>query len=318
MKLALAIFAGFIAPVVLVGVLVTSAPDNDTAVDFGMIVAEVNGLPISTEDLALAQEENYAVLEQLPAEEHFGFLVNFVAARKLAAEQARASGLDQDKLALARQSYLIDRALQDIWMQRELFNLVSPEKVRAYYDEVIMPQDGGTQGEEIRARHILVADKATAEKLISELKQGADFAELAQINSIGPSAERGGDLGYFQNGQMVPAFNEAAFALSVGQVSAPVETEFGWHVIKLEDRRTTTIPPFEMIEEQVYQFLLRQESQRIELDLLKDAEIQMLLGPAEEAVSESQDWPEDWPEDPPAEIPADTPEANGAALPVTE
>ena len=312
MKLALAIFAGFIAPVLLVVVLAMSESDdqadNKDAAGFGMIVAEVNGLPISTEDLALAQEENYAVLEQLPAEEHFGFLVNFVAARKLAARQARADGLDKDKQALARQRYLIDRALQDVWMQSELFNLVSPEKVRAYYDEVIAPQDGGTQGEEISARHILVADKATAEKLIAELKQGADFAELAQINSIGPSAERGGDLGYFQNGQMVPAFNDAAFALSVGQISAPVETEFGWHIIMLEDRRETTIPPFEMIEEQVYQFLLRQESQRLELELSKDAEIKMLIGPAE---------PETTSEAIPEATSEAIPEDNDVALPVT-
>nr|WP_193407082.1 peptidylprolyl isomerase [Methyloceanibacter methanicus] len=91
------------------------------------------------------------------------------------------------------------------------------------------------QGGRIHARHILVKTEAEARDLIAKLKAGADFADLAKKNSIGPSAPQGGDLGYFERGQMVPAFEDAAFALKPGEISEPVKTQFGWHVIVVEE-----------------------------------------------------------------------------------
>ncbi len=91
--------------------------------------------------------------------------------------------------------------------------------------------------ERVKARHILVETEADALAVIAELKNGADFAELAEQRSIGPSAPDGGDLGFFERGRMIPAFEDAAFALNAGEISEPVETQFGWHVIKVEERQ---------------------------------------------------------------------------------
>lgn len=90
---------------------------------------------------------------------------------------------------------------------------------------------------EVRARHILVRTEAEARELVERLNRGGDFATLARSHSIGPSKRNGGDLGYFRKGMMVAPFEEAAFALDIGEVSEPIKTQFGWHVIKVEDRR---------------------------------------------------------------------------------
>ena len=102
-----------------------------------------------------------------------------------------------------------------------------------------------SESEEIQARHILVETETKAKEIIAEIKGGADFAELAKERSTGPSKDKGGDLGYFTREQMVPPFTEAAFALKKGQVTeVPVQTQFGWHVIKIEDRRAVSPPIF--------------------------------------------------------------------------
>lgn len=90
---------------------------------------------------------------------------------------------------------------------------------------------------EIRARHILLRSKANADEIIKKLDMGDGFVSLAKRFSTGPSGPKGGDLGYFGKGMMVPAFEEAVFALKIGEISPPVKTEFGWHIIKVEDIR---------------------------------------------------------------------------------
>jgi peptidyl-prolyl cis-trans isomerase C len=105
---------------------------------------------------------------------------------------------------------------------------------------------------EVRARHILVDTESKAKDLAKQAKGGTDFAKLASKNSIGPSAQRGGDLGYFTAGEMVKPFSDVAFKLKKGEVSAtPVKTQFGWHIIKVEDVRTRKVPPFERVKVQM-------------------------------------------------------------------
>jgi peptidyl-prolyl cis-trans isomerase C len=129
--------------------------------------------------------------------------------------------------------------------------------VKAEYDKQIgtfQPQ------EELRARHILVATKEDADRIVGELDAGGSFEELAGKNSTDGTAQNGGDLGYFSRGQMVDAFEEAAFALEPGTYTKePVQTQFGFHIIKLEDKRMSAPPPLEEVDEQVRSVLLRQK-----------------------------------------------------------
>ncbi|MCW9039209.1 MAG: peptidyl-prolyl cis-trans isomerase, partial [Rhodospirillales bacterium] len=109
------------------------------------------------------------------------------------------------------------------------------------------------EGREVRARHILTETKEQAMEVIALLDKGGDFAELAKTKSKGPSGPNGGDLGFFDQGSMVPEFSKAAFALKTGEYTKePVETQFGWHVIKVEEARSKEPPSFEEVTPQIH------------------------------------------------------------------
>ncbi len=138
-------------------------------------------------------------------------------------------------------------------MMAEAKKAVTEEAKRKTYDEFVASAKPET---EVRARHILVDDEAKAKEIAAKAKGGADFATLAKENSK-DSAEDGGDLGYFTKDQMVPEFAEAAFKLEKGQVSDPVKSQFGWHVIKVEDKRQKPVPSYEQVSDQLDQYLVR-------------------------------------------------------------
>ena len=135
---------------------------------------------------------------------------------------------------------------------------------------------------EVHARHILVDDEAKAKDIAKRAKAGEDFAKLAKENSK-DSAEDGGDLGYFTKDQMVPEFAEAAFKLEKGQVSDPVKTQFGWHIIKVEDKRQKPVPAYEQVEDQVEQYLVRKAQADMVTKLRADAKIEKTAAPAKPA-----------------------------------
>jgi peptidyl-prolyl cis-trans isomerase C len=165
-------------------------------------------------------------------------------------------------------SIAAQRVLAEAWISDEIRKRVTKAKLKAAYDTYIA--DTGSR-EEVKARHILVADEQTAEDIISQLKGGVDFITLAKEKSTGPSGPNGGDLGYFGRGAMVPAFETAAFNLDIGKHSqAPVQTQFGWHVILLEDKRTAMPPSYGALEPQLQQNLINQNLARL-LDGLRQS-----------------------------------------------
>jgi len=142
---------------------------------------------------------------------------------------------------------------------------ISEADIKARYEKEVAAQP---PEEEVKARHILVKTKEEAEDIIKQLDKGADFAKLAKEKSTGPSADKGGELGFFTKDQMVPEFSKAAFALKPGEYTKePVKTQFGWHVIQVEDKRTTPPPPLDQVADQVKQVLMRERY----FDVLKDA-----------------------------------------------
>src|SRR5690606_4963724 len=127
----------------------------------------------------------------------------------------------------------------------------------------------------VHARHILTATEADAKSALEEVRKGADFTEVSKKRSTGPTASTGGDLGFFTKDKMVPEFAEAAFALQPGQISeTPVQSQFGWHVIKVEARRTAEPPRFEDVREQVYDIMSGEVIEKTVADLKKDAKIE--------------------------------------------
>lgn len=263
------------------------------------VVATVDGQDITEADLAFAAEDLSQEISQMPAEQRRPFLLRVLIDMKVMANAARAEQMDQDPVFQQRLSYLEDQALRRQYFGQAIAAAVTEEAVRAEYDKFtadFQPQD------EIRASHILVKTQEEADTIKTELDGGADFATIAKEKSIDPGAANGGDLGFFGQGMMVAPFEEAAFALTdVGQVSAPVESQFGWHIIKLEERRQSSPPPIEQVGGQLQQQLLMNTfdttvgrlMENVEVDIPDEALAAAVAAQteSEEAATEGQEAP---------------------------
>ncbi|MED5565922.1 MAG: peptidylprolyl isomerase, partial [Pseudomonadota bacterium] len=221
-------------------------------------VATVDGIAITYNDVSLVEDELMAVYGQLPEEQRFQTLVGYMVNRILASEAAKKAGLENDADVAKIKAFMERKALQDVFIAKMLMERVREEDVTAYYDKEIK---NGPIEEEVRARHILLDNREAADAVVADLENGADFAALAKERSKGPSGPSGGDLGYFSKQSMVPAFSDAAFKLAAGETSPPVQTQFGWHVIRVEDRRNRPVPPLDQVRDQIYQLLIS-EAQR--------------------------------------------------------
>ena len=179
----------------------------------------------------------------MPFDLLFVQLLERVVDRKLLARAARADGLEKDEEVRRRMAFSAEGVLQDVYLGRKLDGQLTEARLRAAYDRMV-----AERGEEVevRARHILLESREDATEVIADLRSGGDFEALAKERSTGPSAENGGDLGYFTRDRMVAEFSDAAFALKPGAyTSEPVQTQFGWHVIRVEDRREAAPPSYE-------------------------------------------------------------------------
>ena len=220
------------------------------------VVAKVGDTEITEADLAFAAQDLGKELQRFPPAQWRKLLLDVMVDMELMAHAAREEGLDKDPDFQRQLDFLKLRALRNAYLAQKIDGEVTDEEVQAAYDKEFADFEGA---EEINARHILVKDKAEAEAIIAELEGGADFDELAREKSTGPSGPNGGSLGYFAKGQMVPPFEAASFALEPGTYTKePVETQFGWHVIKLEDKRRQEKPAFEEVANGLRQQLMRE------------------------------------------------------------
>ena len=237
-------------------------------------VAEVNGEAIFLEEVMKIAEQLPADIRQQPLPNYFDRIVDDVIDSRLAAAAGNDAGLTNNPEVLAQMSIAAQRVLAEAYITTELRKVVTEEEVQKAYQLFISDESAR---EEIKARHILVASEAEAKAIIAELNSGADFASPAKEKSTGPSGPNGGDLGYFARGAMVPSFENAAFALSVGSHSSePVQTQFGWHIIKLEDKKTAEAPPIETLRGQLQANLANQALSRIIETLRAPASISRL------------------------------------------
>ncbi len=237
------------------------------------IVAKVNGKAITRAQLDFFAEELGERLNQVPAPQRDAILIEQMIARHLIAQDAEKLKLNETKeYELRQQSYRL-RALQQVYLKKVIEAKIGEAELRKTYQEGLAKI---TPEVEVRARHILVKTEDEANAILKELEGGADFAELAKTKSTGPSGAKGGDLGYFGKGQMVPSFAEAAFALEAGGLSKPVKTRFGWHVIKVEDKREKAVPTFEQIRESMRLALIRNYATDAVKKLRDEAKIEII------------------------------------------
>ncbi len=233
-------------------------------------VATINGISITYEDLAMAEGELVNGISQMNEQQRFEALLGYVMDRVLASEAAKKAGVEKDPSFLQRSAFTKRKDLHDIFISRKLVEKITDAKIEGYYKKNIV---NGSRQEEIRARHILLDSKDMADAVLASLKGGADFSQLAKERSKGPSGASGGDLGYFARDSMVAEFSEAAFKLKKGGVSQPVKTQFGWHIIKLEDKRAKPTPELEQVRGQIYQLLIREARREIYEEMRENADV---------------------------------------------
>jgi peptidyl-prolyl cis-trans isomerase C len=230
----------------------TPAGEASAAVTADTVVATVGGETITEADVAFAAEDLQQELSQMAPAERRAFLVTVLIDMKVMAKAAREKQMDQTETFKRRLQYLEERALRRAYFAETIATGVTAETVQKAYDAYVA---GFQPQEEVRARHILVATEEDAKAIQAELAAGKPFEQLATEKSTDPSgAQNGGDLGFFSRGMMVKPFEDAAFALAEpGEVSEPVQSQFGWHIIKLEDKRQSQPPSLEEVGPQLQQ-----------------------------------------------------------------
>jgi len=231
------------------------------------VVATVNGQPIRLSELEIAQQALPQQYRNMPLQAVFPALLDRIVDSKLVVQEGKKNKVTDDPAFKKRMAFVEDQVLQDFWIQREVARKVTQEKLQQRYEERLksMPAE-----EEVHARHILVSTEDEAKAIIAELKKGAAFDKLAKEKSTDKaSGAEGGDLGWFKKSDMVKEFADAAFALNKGDLTeTPVKTQFGYHVIKVEDRRKAPPPAFEELADQLREEMAR-EAVTAQLDQLR-------------------------------------------------
>ena len=209
------------------------------------VVARVDGVTILRSDVAAAQQLLPDQYRSVPLAQLYPALLAQIIDTRLMAGAARRSGLHKDSGVRRRLAMLEARILEEAFIREKIAGKVTDAALRKHYEETARAPNGAN--DKVRARHILVKTRREAVFIIDALrKPGADFAALARQHSTGPSGKQGGDLGFFGRGDMVKPFADAAFGMKKGEFTRkPVKTRFGWHVIKVEDRRGAPVPSFE-------------------------------------------------------------------------
>jgi peptidyl-prolyl cis-trans isomerase C len=242
------------------------------APDPAKVIATIDGKPVTEADLALAQASVDQQYAQLPPEQRRAAAFMAIMEIRLLADKAVAEGLDKDQDFQRRMAFLQQRALHSELIEKDVGARITDQEVRARYDKQMADTPPVN---EVKARHILVKTKEEAEAIIKQLDGGADFQKLANEHTTDPSGKTsGGDLGYFAPGQMVPEFEKAAFTLNVGQYTKePVQSQFGWHIILIEDKRAQQPPAFDTVKDEIKNLVFREKYFAMVGDLRKAAKV---------------------------------------------
>src|SRR5476651_785229 len=246
------------------------------AEDANPVLAKVNGSEIRQSDLALAEEELGPSLAQMDPATKKDNVLSFLIDMKIVAKAAEDKKVENNEDFKKRLAFTRSRLLMDSLLASEGKAATTDDAMKKVYEDA-SKQIAGEQ--EVHARHILVETEDEAKAVAEELKKGADFAELAKKKSKDPGASDGGDLGFFTKDQMVPEFSTVAFALEPGKVSDPVKSQFGWHIIKVEEKRSRKAPEFEQVKGQIETYVTRKAQADYVAKLRETAKIERMDKP---------------------------------------
>lgn len=245
--------------------------------DSNPVLAKVNGSEIRQSDVNVAEEELGPSLAQMDPAARQDNVLSFLIDMKIIAKAAEDKKIENTEDFKKRLAFARDRLLMDKLLASEGKAALTPDAMKAVYEDASKQI---TSEQEVHARHILVPTEEEAKKIEDQLKKGADFAELAKKESKDPGASDGGDLGFFTKDQMVPEFSKVAFELEPGKISDPVKTQFGWHIIKVEEKRTRKAPDFDQVKSQIEQYVTRKAQADYVTKLRETAKVERMDKPA--------------------------------------
>jgi peptidyl-prolyl cis-trans isomerase C len=241
--------------------------------DANPVLAKVNGSEIHQSDMAIAEEELGPSLEKMDPATKQENLLAFLIDMKLVAKAAEDKKVEDSDEFKRRLAFARNRLLMDSLLANEGKAATTDDAMKKVYDDAAKQITGE---QEVHARHILVETEDEAKAVEAELKKGADFAELAKKKSKDPGASDGGDLGFFTKDQMVPEFSAVAFSLEPGKISDPVKSQFGWHIIKVEEKRNRKAPDFDQVKGQIETYVTRKAQADYVAKLRESAKIERM------------------------------------------
>ena len=235
------------------------------------VLAKVDGVEITDSDLKIAADELGPTLpKQLEGKAKDSYVLDYLIDVALVAKKAEADKL-ADTPGFAQQiKFFRQKILMEAAMGALAKTAVTEDAIKGVYE---IAKKAQKSEEEIHARHILLPTEDEAKAALARVKTGEDFAKVATELSKDPGSQ-GGDLGWFTKDRMVPEFADAAFKLQPGEISAPVKSQFGWHVIKLEEKRSKPFPDLDTVRDQVSRYVLQKAQSDMIVKLREAAKIE--------------------------------------------
>ncbi|MDB5651160.1 MAG: peptidylprolyl isomerase [Hyphomicrobiales bacterium] len=235
------------------------------------VLAKVNGVEITDEDVKVALDDIGAGLpQQVQGPEREAYVLDYLIDLKIVARKAEAEKMGDGADFARRMAYQRDKALMEGLLSKVAKDATTDAALKSVYDDAAKAQKPET---EVQARHILVPTEEEAQAALKRVKAGEDFAKVADEVSKDPGSQ-GGELGWFTRDRMVPEFADAAFKLDKGQISDPVKSQFGWHVIQVEDKREKSFPDFDTVKEQVSHYVVQKAQTEQIVKLREGAKIE--------------------------------------------
>ncbi len=224
-----------------------------------VVVATIDGKNVYLSQIKSVADQ-IPQLTDLPFDMIYPQLLQKYLTKEVIYKSAQESDVQKEPTVQLALKEAHDTIISKAYLEKKINELATPEKLKELYDAETKTME---RPDEVHARHILVQTEKEANDILVQLEAGADFKMLANTKSLDAENGNGGDLGYFQKNMMIPEFGEAVFALKKGQLSKPIKTPFGWHVVLVEDRRVAPLPPFETVQEQLRQMFVERNLQDI-------------------------------------------------------
>ncbi len=275
------LIAGLLALGLIIPAVCATAqtPPPAQTVNPATIVAKGTGFTITEADIAAASEDPNLDALKTSGPNARDTLIDYLVDLKVLALAGEKAKLDHAADFASKMAYAKSKLLASEYLETEIKKVITPEAVKALYADYIKKLE---PEQEIRAQHILVKSEEEAAKLIARIKAGEDFGKVLEDASKDADVKaKSGDLGFFTKDMMVPEFGDAAFKLEVGQVSTPVKTPFGWHVIKVEEKRVHPAPTLEEIKSDLESVLVQQKQREIFKTLREEAKVERLDKPVD-------------------------------------